>query len=474
MTTRCLEEKMRQPEPNSCKIAPAKTMPASRKNLTRRYLLVSSVTVVLLTTALIWLVFAVFSPTPPRVVSMAVDPEGSFIAEVAKRYRELLARDGIKLNLVPSKGAVESVAWLQNRKSGISIAIIPSGITNEQKSPELISLGTLFYEPLWGFSRGRILRGYQSLGGLRISIGPEGSASHTLAEEFLARVGIIDKKSATLLSLPATESAAQLQSGQIDAVALLDSWETPIVHELLTAQDVNLDSVPRADAFVALYPYLHKLTLPAGVADMKQNRPPNDVILLATKASLVVRRDLHPAIQYRLLEAASQTHSGAGLFHAASQFPAAETIDLPLSNNAREFYKTGPPFLQRHLPFWLAVLAQQLLVLLIPMLGVVYPLLRFSPAIYSWLQHHRIYKIYSELMVLEDEMAVSPMSRRQNYIDRLDQLEDRASKLSLPMPFQPLVYALRLHIGVVRQKVEKQCGEAKSADVEPIGRTVKS
>jgi TRAP-type uncharacterized transport system substrate-binding protein len=346
-------------------------MPPIRKNLARRYLLVFSVALVALTAALFWLVFVVFSPMPPRSVSMAVDPEGSFTAVVAKRYRELLARDGIKLNLASTKGAVDSLAWLKDPKSGVCIAIIPSGITNEQKSPELISLGTLFYEPLWSFSRGRILRGYQSLGGLRISIGPEGSASHALAEEFLARVGIIDKKATTLLSLSVPESGTQLESGEIESAVLLDAWESPHVHELLTASDVNLDTAPRADAFVALYPFLHKLTLPAGVADLKQNRPPNDVVLLATKASLVVRRDVHPAIQYRLLEAASQVHSGAGLFHAAGQFPAAETIDLPLGPHARQFYKTGPPFLQRHLPFWLAVLVQQLLVILIPIVGVV-------------------------------------------------------------------------------------------------------
>jgi hypothetical protein len=239
------------------------------------------------------------------------------------------------------------------------------------------------------------------------------------------------------------------------------------VQQLLTIKDVNVDSVPRADAFVALYPFLQKLTLPAGVGDMKENRPPNDVVLLATKASLVVRKDLHPAIQYRLLEAATQVHSGSGLFHAAGQFPAAETIDLPLGRHARQFYKTGPPFLQRHLPFWLAVLVQQLMVLLIPVVGIVYPILRFSPPLYSWLQHHRIYRLYSELMVLEDEMNSFPSNRLNNHIDRLDKLEDRASRLSLPVSFRPLVYALRLHIGVVRQKIEKKPDHVQQMPGQP-------
>ena len=151
-----------------------------------------------------------------------------------------------------------------------------------------------------------------------------------------------------------------MQSGDIDAAILLDGWETPIVHELLTAKDVRVDSVPRADAFVALYPFLHKLTLPAGVADMKENRPPNDVVLLATKASLVVRHNLHPAIQYLLLEAASQVHSNPGLFHGAGQFPAAETIDL-VGGHAR--HRKTDHRSAASSALWLAVLAQQLLVL---------------------------------------------------------------------------------------------------------------
>jgi TRAP-type uncharacterized transport system substrate-binding protein len=418
----------------------------------------SATALVVLTVGLIWLMFAVFRPTPPHSITMAINPTGSFDAEVANRYRELLAHDGIELRLVQSRGAVESVALLQDPKSGISIAIIPSGITNEHKSPQLISLGTLFYEPLWGFSHGRTLKSHGELTGLNISIGPEGSGSHMLAEEFLARVGIIDQKSATLLSLSPQESAAKLESGEIDAAILMEAWEAPVVHELLTAKGVSVDSVPRADAFVALYPFLEKLILPAGVADMKESRPPNDVVLLATKASLVVRRDLHPAIQYRLLEAAFQVHSGAGLFHAAGQFPAAEKIDLPLGDHARHFYKTGPPFLQRHLPFWLAVLVQQLLVLLIPVIGVVYPILRFSPVVYSWWQHRRIYKLYSELMLLEDEMGASTAEPTNNYAERLDLLENQASHLSLPAAFQPLIYGLRLHIGVVRQRVGKPSG----------------
>ena len=182
------------------------------------------------------------------------------------------------------------------------------------------------------------------------------------------------------------------------------SWDSPVVQRLLVANDVKVVSFPRADAYVALYPYLNKLVLPEGVTDLAANRPPADTVLIAPKASLVVRADLHPAIQYLLLDAAAQIHGGPGIFQRAGQFPAQESIDLPLSDNARQYYKSGRPLLQRHLPIWLAVLVQQVLVLLIPVAGLLYPMLKLAPAAYGWLMRHRIFRLYKELKSFEAQL----------------------------------------------------------------------
>jgi TRAP-type uncharacterized transport system substrate-binding protein len=424
-----------------------------------RYLVTASIAVVAFAAVLIWLAFILLRPTPPRSVTMATDPEGSTNADLAKRYREFFARSGIDLKLVPLTGAVESLARLQDPKSDVSIAILPSGITTQRDSPHLVSLGTLFYEPLWFFLRGQGFERPDQLRGLRISIGPEGSASHAFSVEFFGRVGIIDQKSATLLRFTPAETIQRLYRGELDGAVLLDTWDSPYVHELLTAENVSLQSIRRADAFVALYPHLKKLVLPAGVADLAENRPPADVLLLAPKASLVVRRDLHPAIQYLLLEAAEQFHSAPGVFNKAGEFPAPESIDLPLSTHARQFYKTGSPFLQRHLPFWLAVLVEQLLVLAIPLLGVIFPLLRFAPAIYGWAGRRRVYRLYSELKRLEDLLAaVPPAGTAKDFIERLDQMEDRASRQSVPPSVRPQLYWLRSHIEMVREEVVRKAG----------------
>ena len=406
--------------------------------------------------AAVWLAFAFLKPTPPRVVTMATAAEGSISAELGKRYRELLARDGVELRLRPSAGAVAYVEDLRDPKSGVSVAIIPNGITTRRDSPELVSLGTLFYEPLWIFSRGRALLGNERPSRkLRISVGTQGSGARAFSVEFLARLGIADGRNANLLALPSKEAGEKLARGEIDAAILLDAWESPLVRELLAARDVHLVDAPRADSWVALYPYLNKVVLPAGVADMARNVPPADVTLLAPKASLVVREDLHPAIQYLLLQAAAQIHSGPGVFHKAGDFPAPESIDLPLSDQARQFYKTGPPFLQRHLPFWLAILIQQLLVLLIPVLGLLYPLLRFAPAAFDWAMRRKILRLYAELKLLDDELATRHPHRVEDLTARLEQLDEEVDHLWLPISFRPLVYQLRMHISLVRERLKR-------------------
>jgi hypothetical protein len=232
------------------------------------------------------------------------------------------------------------------------------------------------------------------------------------------------------------------------------SWDSHIVRKLLADQRVDLVSFPHTDAHVALYPFLSKVTVPAGVGDLANSRPPSDVELFAPKASLVVRNDVHSALQFLLLNAAVQIHSGPGIFRRAGQFPAAEAIDVPLSDEAIQFYKSGRPFLQNYLPFWAASLAARLLVVLIPILGILYPLLRFLPAIYGWMMRRKISRLYGELRFLEDELETRPEQKdSSSIIQRLDHLERQANQLRIPAAYASLVYVLRHHIDLVRQRL---------------------
>jgi TRAP-type uncharacterized transport system substrate-binding protein len=409
-------------------------------------------------TALILLAIAAtvmwLGSVPPRVVVMSTGEEGSDYAVLATRYQSILRRSGVELRLLPSDGDLQNLERLSDPKSGVTVGFAEGGLTGETLAPDLESLGTMFFQPFWFFSRVPTERGLDGLRGKAVSLGLEGSGTRALALRIL-RLNGIDPGILNVRALSPAQAARALLQGEITAAAIATSWDSPLVRQLLASSDVNVVGFPRADAYVALYPYLRKLRLPEGVGNLATNRPPGDVALIAPKASLIVRRDLHPAIQYLLLEAASEIHSGDSIFQQSGTFPAAERGDLPLSKAARQYYRTGPPFLQRYLPFWLAVWVSQVLVLLIPVLGVAYPVLRLAPGLYYWTVRHRIFQLYGELKVIETELEGHGATATEAVFARLQRLEERAHRLRVPHALAETSYTLRMHIRLVRDRLAR-------------------
>jgi hypothetical protein len=330
-------------------------------------------------------------------------------------------------------------------------------VASDADSPALLSLGTLGYEPVWFFSRKVATdRGLFAFRRKRVSIGPEGSDSRALVDELLKR-NALDTGSFHELSLEPEAAAAELLNGHIDACVLMTSWGSPVVRQLITAPGIDLASFSRADAYVALFPSLSKLVIPAGVADLENNRPPRDTTLLATKTNLIVRGGLHPALQYLLLETASQIHSHAGIFQKAGEFPAPEALEIELSADARHYYKSGRPFLQRYMPFWLAALVEQAAVLVIPLLGLLYPLGKGLASLYGWGMQRRIFLLYGELHWLE--MELNKLGRQpptEEIRNRMKHLEERADRVRVSSNYIPMLYSLKENIAYVRARLARQ------------------
>jgi TRAP transporter TAXI family solute receptor len=392
-------------------------------------------------------------PLPPKVVVMSTGAAGSDYEMYARQYQAILKRSGVQLRLEPSAGSLDNLRRLNDPHSGVTVAFAQGGLTSEAQSPDLESLGTLFYQPFWLFVRREIAAVRpDDVRGKSVAVGPDGSGTQVLARRFLSLNGI-DESQLQLLPLTAAQAGEALLRGEIDLAAMVASCDTPIVRRLLASSDVNVGGFPRADAYVALQRDLTKLVLPTGVGDLAKNRPPSDVNLVASEASLIVRKDLHPAIKYLLVEAATEIHSGGGLFRNAGQFPAPQPVDLPISKDARQYYKSGPPFLQRYLPYGLAVLGTRLLVLLIPMIGVAYPLLRTAPAIYGWSMRRRIFRLYGELKYIEVELEARRGLPAEDLGAQLERLEERANHLQVPFAFAHFLYQLRNHIALVRARI---------------------
>ena len=393
----------------------------------------------------------IFTTLPPRTVTMATGPAGGAYQELGLRYRDILARSGVRLRLVNTTGGLDNLARLRDRRSDVQAGFIQGGTTTKEESPNVESLGTMFFEPLWLFYRKGIGDGMERFRGRRISIGPEGSGGRALAIEIMKRTKV-DAVVGELLPFSPQEAADKLIAGEIDMAFVVSGWDSPVVRQLMAADGIDVANVPRPDAFIALYPFLSKVVLPSGVADLAANRPPSDVILLAAKASLAVRNDLHPAIQYLLLNAAVEIHSPPGIFQKAGQFPAAEAVDLPLSEEAQRFYKSGRPVLQAYLPFWMAALVERFLVVFLPALVLLYPAFRLVPQGYDWLMQSRIRRLYDEMKSIERELAAGqepPAALKA----KLDGLTQKASELQLPVKYASMQYTLRMHLDLVRDRI---------------------
>lgn len=410
--------------------------------------LVGGVAIALALALAIWL----FDP-PQRRIRLAAGAEGSSEYRFAQRYSEILKREGVDLELVATRGALDNLARLQDPKGNVDAALIEGGSTTTAQSPQLVSLGTLYYRPVWVFYRGHMPRpGEPWPPTLRVALGPEGGMPASLTRRLLLETGAAFD--ATDLRLLTREAATDsLLAGTIDIIAFAAPWETPEVQRLLRTDTVQLAPFERAGARVALHPELTHLTLPGGVVDLARNIPLQDVPLVASKMSMAAVRTLHPALQYLLLDALTEVHGGPGIFEHAGQFPAAEAGDLPLSKATVSYHKSGTPFLQRHLPFWVAAILTQIALLLIPILGIAYPVLQGAPALYAALMQHRVSRVYGHLKLLEMEMAEGKVEDKAKALAELDALDARARRLQASTAYVSMVYTLRGHIQLIRDRL---------------------
>ncbi len=404
------------------------------------------------------------APAPPTRIVISTGSDSGAYFQFAQRYAAILARNGITLEVKTSAGSLQNIERLQNDEA--QVGFVQGGVIELPDDPDaaadsgLLSLGSVFYEPVWVFYRGeRRFDRLTDLRGKRIAIGQEGSGVRQLAQQLLRANEI--KIGDDLLPLSGLKAAEELQQGRIDAAFIIAAENAPVVQVLLRSPGIKVMSFAQADAYHRRFPFLSKLTLPQGVADLVRDYPPQDITLLAPTANLIVRDDLHPALQSLLLQAASEVHGRAGFFQRTSEFPAYKDRLVPLSREAARYFDSGPPLLQRYLPFWLAVLVDRLIVMLIPIFALLIPLLKVAPALYTWRVRSKVFRCYGELKYLEEDLRhhFDP-ARLADYRARLDALDEEATRLHVPLAFADLVYTLREHVNLVRHILEKSEAQA--------------
>ncbi|MFM0205674.1 TAXI family TRAP transporter solute-binding subunit [Paraburkholderia fungorum] len=421
-----------------------------------RDLAVSFGPLLLIAAAAIWVAVRLIQPAPPSTLTISAGPEGSTFWNAAQKYKTILARNRITLNVLSSEGSLQNLKRLSDPKSNVDVGFVQDGVAPGPANTGLMSLGSVAYVPLAIFYHGPTITRLSEFKGLRLAVGAEGSGTRELALALLKANGIVPGSGPTkLLPLSGDDAADALVAGKVDAAFLAgDSAQPAVMGKLYRTPNVQFYDFTQADAYTRRFPYLTQLEMPMGAFDLGKNLPSAPIHMVAPTAELVARDSLHPALSDLLIEAAREVHGKANIMQRAGEFPAPLAHDFPISDDAARYYKSGKSFLYRVLPFWLASLADRLLVVVVPLIVLLIPALRVVPSLYAWRVKSRIYRWYGALIAIErSALSEHSAEERAALIERLDAIEESVNGLKMPLAYADQFYVLREHIGFVRERL---------------------
>jgi TRAP-type uncharacterized transport system substrate-binding protein len=426
-------------------------------------LAVTAIVIAVLSIAYRWV-----DPLPPRHFTIAAGPTRSGYDVFARQYARILARDGVQLEIRNSVGGVENVDLLRDSASGVQAAVTAFGFGQPSDADSFYSLGGMFDAPIYIFYRSaEPITHFAQFRGKRVCIGKPGTALRFLMLEALKATDALDP-SIELVDLDFSESIDALIAGEID-VTLYPALDTggPL-ERMLGAPGIQLMNVAQAEAIAKIVPGLKHLVLWRGLVSLSRDIPNTDIDLLATRNRVLVRKDLHPALQYLLLEAMREVHRPAGPFNRLGEFPAEQPNDLPLSPTAQAFYRSGPSFWQRYTSFWLTSLLNRVVFFVIPVVLALIPLLGYAPRLYRWLYVHRIDELHRALGRIERELHRSAEpSRVVEYQRRIAEIESAVQSLKVARPFEVDLQRLRIHLRMVQEDLGRMTALSANTHLAP-------
>jgi len=421
---------------------------------------------VLLAAGLVYIAYVLLDPTPPKRLTLATGQAQGAYAEFSRRYAQILKENGVEVRLRPTVGAAENLALLRDPGGEVDVAFVQGGAdaTLARGDPDalapddLVSLGSLFHEPVWIFYRGdsaeRLAKAPEitaigQLAGWRVNVGPPGSGVPNLMARLL-EVNDLDPAQLTLLHEPQTPAVVELLEGRSDAVVFASAPESLIVQMLLRTPGIRLFDFAQAEAYTRRLPFLDAVTLPRGVVDLAKDLPPADVHLVAPTATLLARKGTHPALEQLLVQAAAEVHGNAGWFQKKGDFPSPRNPERPLSPEAKRFYDNGPPVLQRYMTFWAANLVDRMWPAILTIVAMLLPLSRILPPLYDFRMRSRVFRWYRQLRAFE-----AAIGKRANaeLLAELEALEKRVEQVTVPLSYADELYALRQNIRMVAERL---------------------
>ena len=447
---------------------------ATPKLIQRYELLRTLVIAIAVVAALLWTAFQLLQPAPSRRIVMASGNASGIYHEFAQRYVEILRREGVKVEERMTEGAAENLRLLRDPASHVDVAFLQGGVAASGAGDDVDMIASLYYEPLWIFYRdAATLTQVNELAGKRIAVGVPGSGTRALVDKVFLANGLVAANgiapgNTEIVGSGGADALRALKAGELDAAVFVGGAQTPTIQQAMRDPAIKLMSLASADAYARRYPYISKLTLPAGTIDLAVNLPDRDVQLIGTKAMLAARSNLHPALINLLIDAAREIHGTQGYFESAGEFPGTTPVDLPVSPYADQHKRFGPSLLYRYLPFWVATVIERAIIVLLPLAVVLVPLFNYLPRFLEWRVRSRIYRWYGELGLLEQDVKTRVGNLPiEKWLGDLERIEGAVEQIHTPDKFASEAYTLREHVGLVRRAVMAKAAAQPAAARRP-------
>ncbi len=430
--------------------------------LSIRDLIVSAGPFAFLTIGLLVLAYWWLDPTPPKTVTLATGPAQSAYEQFGKRYAEQLRKDGIEVKLLPSQGSSENLQMIRDGRADVGFVQGGSAAVEDAEG-NVVSLGSLFVEPIWLFYREdsakklnktATIDSLVQLKGLRVNVGTNGSGVPRLMNQLLD-INHIEPASINLSRLEQTPATVAFLGAELDAIVFASAPESLMVQMLLQTPGVKLMNFAQSEAYSRRFAFLTPVVLPRGVVDLAADLPPDDVKLVASTTSLLANDSTHPALLQLFAQAETELHGGAGWFNKAREFPNTSHSEFPISPEADRAFKSGPPLMQRYLPFWMANLVERMWLVLGIIIAIALPASRIVPPLYEFRIRSRVFKWYGRLRQIEDQADTpdAPGHSPEELLRELAELEVVVGKVNVPLSYADELYSLRNHIHMVRKKI---------------------
>jgi TRAP-type uncharacterized transport system substrate-binding protein len=413
----------------------------------------TSIPIVLLIVLASWATLHLLSPAPPNKIVILGGPKGSSFDLNANRYAEIIRAHGLRVEVVETEGSENNLDILQNSKSKADVGFVQNSSSHGENTNHLISLGTVWVQPLLVFYRGDDINFITQLKGKRVAIGPDDSATNEFVDEVLRENGM-DKHDIKALLLEPEDSIKALIHKRVDAIFLTGELvSVERVYQIMDIPGIKVMNFEQAEGYTREFKFLSQLDIPEGAFNLGKNIPHKNIKLIGTSVELIAKDTLHPALSDLIVAASKEVNGKPNMFRDRKEFPKLVEHTIPISEEAQRYYTSGSPFLYKKLPFWLASFLDRIFIIILPLALVLVPASRVIGPIYKWRIRSKIYKWYGALMKIELELGKTlDEASKSNLINEILDIQSKVNTLVLPLAYANELYALREHVEYVKAR----------------------